>query len=110
MDHPMPSAPSDKSSAPELRALLAVVLDALTLPYDTPDYGRRILDRAMWARTAVKGALTEDPADIGWEADFLRGKLAAEQADAEKKAVQASVDRAFPVVARFLAEERGEGQ
>lgn len=95
-------------TTPELRQLLAVVLDALTLPYDTPDYNARILERAGLARTVVQGALTEEPADIGWEADYLRRKLAAEQADAEKKAVCASVDRAFPVVARFLAEERGE--
>lgn len=92
----------------ELRQLLAVVLDAVTLPTDTPDYERRILDRALWVRAALKGALAEDLANIGWDIDYLRSKLTAEQADAEKKAVRASVDAQFPVVAAFLADERGE--
>ncbi|MBT2420589.1 hypothetical protein J7F01_40405 [Streptomyces sp. ISL-22] len=91
-----------------LRELLAAVLEALTLPYDTPDYDRRILDRAATARTVVQGALDEDPADIGWNTDYLRSKLVAEQADAEREAARRSVDRAFPVVAAFLAAERGE--
>lgn len=68
--------------AGELRALLAAVLDALTLPYDTDDYEKRIVDRAVWAQTTIKGALEEDPAGIGWNADFLRRKLAAEEAAA----------------------------
>lgn len=108
MDHPMPSTTSGNPSATELRQLLAAVLDALTLPYDTPDYNARILDRAGLARTVVGAVLTEDQPDVGWDTNYLRGKLAAEQADAEKKAVCASVDRAFPVVARFLADERAE--
>ncbi|MCP3769513.1 hypothetical protein [Streptomyces sp. MAR25Y5] len=68
-----------------VRDLLAVVLDALTLPYDTPDYSRRILDRAAEARTVAVAALAEDPADIGWNVDYLRSKLAAEQADAKRR-------------------------
>jgi hypothetical protein len=81
-----PSTPTQNpGGARDLRQLLAAVLDALTLPYDTPGYGRRLTDRAMWARTAVKGALEEDPADIGWNADFLRGKLAAEETEAAER-------------------------
>ncbi|MDX2639932.1 hypothetical protein [Streptomyces stelliscabiei] len=66
----------------DLRELLAVVLDAFTLPYGVEDYDKRMADRTGWARTAVEGALTEDPADIGWNADYLRGKLRAEEAEA----------------------------
>lgn len=78
--------PSNPGDARELRQLLAAVLEALALPYDTPRYDRRILERAMWARAAVKGALEEDPADIGWNADWLRGKLTAEETEAAARA------------------------
>lgn len=100
--------PSDPGDARDLRQLLAAVLDALTLPHDTPGYGQRLAERAMWARIAINGALEENPADIGWEADFLRGRLRAEETGAADRAVRASVDRAFPIVAAFLAENRGE--
>jgi hypothetical protein len=63
------------------RELLAAVLEALTLPYDADGYDRRLLERAAWAKTALKGALNEDPADIGWNADYLRGRLRAEEAE-----------------------------
>ncbi|MFE4409065.1 hypothetical protein [Streptomyces sp. NPDC056821] len=86
-----------------VRDLLAAVLDALTLPYDTPDYDRRILDRAALARTVAMSALAENPADLGWNIDYLRGKLRAEQAEAaEREAVRRSVDAQFPAVAEFL--------
>ncbi|MFJ4550333.1 hypothetical protein ACIP4X_14065 [Streptomyces sp. NPDC088817] len=65
----------------DLRALLHTVLDAITLPYGTPNYEARLDDRADWARTMRK-ALDEDPRDLGWNADWLRSKLDAE----EKKA------------------------
>lgn len=81
----LPAATSNPGDARELRQLLAVVLDALTLPYDTADYERRIFDRAMWVRATVKGALEEDPAGIGWNADYLRGKLATEEAEAAER-------------------------
>jgi hypothetical protein len=106
----LPAATSNPGDAHDLRALLAVVLDALTLPYDTARYDQRLTERAMWARTAVKGALEEDPADVGWNADWLRSRLRAEEAEAADRAVRASVDRAFPVVAAFLADERARGE
>ncbi|MEU8713598.1 hypothetical protein [Streptomyces sp. NPDC048663] len=104
------TTPTPSTENHDLRQLLAVVLDALTPPYETPDFPRRLEDRAGWAATTIKAALADNPADIGWNADFLRGRLAAEQADAEARAVRASVDAQFPVIAAFLAAERGEGQ
>lgn len=68
--------------AGELRDLLAAVLEALTLSHGADDYKKRLVDRAGWAQTTIKGALEEDPAGIGWNADFLRQKLAAEEAAA----------------------------
>ncbi|MDX3068814.1 hypothetical protein PV518_42870 [Streptomyces sp. ND04-05B] len=102
-----PSVPTQNpGDARDLRQLLAVVLDALNIPHGTPGYDRRLAERAMWARIAIKGALEENPADIGWEADFLRGRLRAEETGAADRAVRASVDRAFPVIAEFLTEDR----
>jgi len=94
------------SEARELRHLLAAVLDALTLDFAVDDYGERLKERACLARVVIRDGLDE-PA---WNADWLRGKLRAEEADAEAKAVRRSVDRAFPVVAAFLAEEQEAGQ
>jgi len=96
------------SEARELRRLLAVVLDAITLDYAAPDYERRLADRAGWAHTVLTAINNGTSNDIGWEADFLRSKLTAEETEAAEKAVCRSVDRAFPVVAAFLADERGE--
>ncbi|WP_406457072.1 hypothetical protein OH768_24835 [Streptomyces sp. NBC_01622] len=96
--------------ARELRRLLAVVLDAITLDYAAPDYERRLADRAGWAHTVLTAVTDGTSNDIGWEADFLRSKLTAEETEAADKAVRASVDRAFPTVAAFLADERGEGK
>ncbi|GAB2960714.1 hypothetical protein [Streptomyces heilongjiangensis] len=79
---PGPTSPGD---ARDLRQLLAVVLDALTLPYDTPDYDRRILDRAAQARTVVGAALDEAPSDLGWNTDYLRQKLTAEETEAAER-------------------------
>jgi hypothetical protein len=78
--------PTPSTEARDLRALLEAVLDAITLPFDAYDYDRRILDRTSWVRSTVKGALAEDPAELGWDVDFLRGKLAAEQAEADERA------------------------
>lgn len=93
-------------AAGELRELLEVVREALTLPYDIPDYDRRILDRAATARVIVQGALDEDPADIAWNTDYLRSKLTAEQARAEGSAGSRRGDQA----ADSSNTEQGEGR
>ncbi|MCH0555796.1 hypothetical protein [Streptomyces sp. MUM 16J] len=73
------------AEARDLRALLEAIHDAVTLDYAAPDYERRLVERASLART-VLDAVAKEPADeIAWNADWLRGKLAAEQADAEKR-------------------------
>jgi len=89
-DHsPRPSAPASSPGDPrDLRNLLEAVADALTLPYDTPDYARRILDRTAWARSVVTAALAEDPRDLGWNVDYLRSKMTVEQAAADKRAAE----------------------
>ncbi|MEV0912686.1 hypothetical protein AB0I93_00040 [Streptomyces sp. NPDC049967] len=76
-----------------VRHLFAAVLEAITLPYGTPDYDRRILDRAGWAHAVATAALAEDPRDLAWNVDYLRAKLTAEKADAEKRAARGSVAR-----------------
>jgi hypothetical protein len=114
---PRPNAPASSPSTPtqnlgdarDLRNLLEAVLEAVTLPYAGPDHGRRMETRADWVRATVKGALAENPADIGWNADFLRGRLAAEETEAAARAARASVDRVFPAVATEHA-EAGESQ
>ncbi|WP_216587537.1 hypothetical protein [Streptomyces brasiliscabiei] len=97
---------TNPGDAHDLRRLLEAVLEAVTLPYDTGDHARRMEIRADWVRATLKGALEEDPANIGWNIDFLRSRLRVEEAEAADRAVRRSVDRAFPVVAQFLAEER----
>ncbi|WP_405841591.1 hypothetical protein [Streptomyces sp. NBC_01518] len=92
--------------ARDLRRLLAVVLDALTLDYAVDDYDERLKERACLARVVIRDGLDE-PA---WNADWLHSKLRAEETEAADKAVRHSVDRAFPTVAAFLADERGEGK
>jgi hypothetical protein len=69
-----------------LRQLLEVAAEALTLPFGTHSYDQRILDRAAYVQCVVRGALAEDPADLAWNTDFLRSKLAAEQASADERA------------------------
>ncbi|MGJ5826037.1 hypothetical protein [Streptomyces ossamyceticus] len=106
-----PSTPTQNpGDARDLRNLLQAVLEAVTLPYDTAEYARRMEERAGWVRATVQGALAEDPADIGWNADYLRGRLRAEETEAAERAAKASVDRAFPLVAQFLADERARGE
>jgi hypothetical protein len=116
-----PDAPASSPSTPtqnpgdarDLRNLLEAVLEAVTLPHDGLEHARRMETRADWVRATVKGALEEDPASIGWNADFLRTRLRAEETEAAERAARASVDRAFPAVAAFLATEHaesGEGQ
>ncbi|MDH2392338.1 hypothetical protein QCN29_26885 [Streptomyces sp. HNM0663] len=65
-----------------MRDLLQAVVDALTLPPDTPDYDQRLLNRATLAHTVASAALAEAPADLEWDADYLQRKLADEQAEA----------------------------
>ncbi|MEU7384751.1 hypothetical protein AB0A91_33220 [Streptomyces sp. NPDC042207] len=67
-----------------LRALLTTVLDAITLPYSTPDYEARLVERAGWACT-IRAALDEDPRDLAWNVDFLRAKLDAEEKKARRR-------------------------
>jgi hypothetical protein len=74
------------TEARDLRALLEATLDAITLPYGAHDYDRRMRERVGWTLATLKGALAEDPADLGWNVDFLRGKLTAEQAEADERA------------------------
>jgi hypothetical protein len=102
--------PAPAAENRDLRQLLAAVREAVALDCDTPDYDQRMSDRLILVRVVVGSVLDDPSEDPGWNADWLRSKLAAEQADAEAKAVRASVDRAFPVVAAFLAEEREAGQ
>lgn len=64
-----------------VRALLDVVLEAIDLPHpatvgDAETY-RQILDRrASIALVVARAALSEGPDNIGWNADYLRRKLA----------------------------------
>ncbi|MEU9405058.1 hypothetical protein AB0E08_05020 [Streptomyces sp. NPDC048281] len=104
------SKPTPSSENHDLRQLLAAVLDALTLDYGADGYDQRLKERAGLAKVVLKEVAAGTSDDIGWEADWLRSKLTAEQADAEAKAVRASVNRAFPIVAAFLNEERETGQ
>lgn len=77
------ASPTDAATSPgdarDLRNLLEAVADVLVLPFDTPDYERQLADRAGWVLAVVQGALTENPEDIGWNADYLRGRFPAKQ-------------------------------
>lgn len=70
------TAPRDETG--HLRALMDAVRTAITLPYDTANYDRRILDRTALARTVLDAALTS-PSEIAWNSDYLRRKLALEE-------------------------------
>lgn len=64
-----------------LRALLDAVLDAIDIPSpatigDTDSYQIALDRRASLAIVVARGALAEDPADLQWNADYLRRKLA----------------------------------
>lgn len=77
--------PSPTAEARDLRALLEAVLDALTLPHDTPDYDERMRERTRIARVVAREALDEDPTRLGWNTDWIRSKLTAEQAEADER-------------------------
>ena len=68
-----------KDEAGDLRALMAAVRTAITLPYSTADYDRRLLDRTALVRIVLDAALTESPGEIAWNIDYLRRKLALEE-------------------------------
>ncbi|MFE8944518.1 hypothetical protein [Streptomyces sp. NPDC007856] len=70
------------TEARELRDLLAAIREALALPFGVADYQQRLLERAAWARTVADAVLDDPGEDIGWNADYLRGKLAALDAEA----------------------------
>lgn len=106
----MTKKPATSTEVRDLRSLLTAVRDAVALDYDTPDYDKRMSDRLILVRAVVGSVVDDLSEDVGWNADWLRGKLAAEQADAAAKAVRTSVDNQFPAVAAFLADERGEGK
>ncbi|MEU9406222.1 hypothetical protein AB0E08_11015 [Streptomyces sp. NPDC048281] len=76
---------SASSEARDLWALLSVVLEAVTLPYDAYDYDERIRERAGEAKSAVRDAINQGPDRLGWHTDWLRHRLTAEQADAQAR-------------------------
>lgn len=78
--------PTPSSEDRYLRALLAAVLDALTLPLDLADYDTRILRRASLARVLAREALAEQPSNLGWNVDHLRNQLAQEETEATERA------------------------
>lgn len=75
--------PDPAAEARALRELLEAVSDALSLPLDAPDYDERIVDRTRIVRVVVRDVLGGNPADIGWNADWLRSRLRAEEAEHE---------------------------
>ena len=81
----MTRKPTPSTEARDLRNLLDAVLEALTLDYAVDDYDERIKNRAGLAQVVLRDGL-DAPDRIGWNADWLRSKLTAEQADAEAKA------------------------
>lgn len=83
---PQPTRPGD---AHDLRALLEAVLAVLAVPYTAADYDAQIHSRTYLIRATLEGALAEDPDGIGWNADYLRSKVAAEQAADKDKPAEA---------------------
>ncbi|MFD3614469.1 hypothetical protein ACFWWT_04300 [Streptomyces sp. NPDC058676] len=82
----MSRKPTPTTEVRDLRAFLEAVLDALTLPYNLDDYDARVLRRAALARVVGREALAEAPGGLGWNVDFLRKKLDAEQTEADERA------------------------
>jgi hypothetical protein len=104
----MAKKPVASTEARDLRQLLEAVRGAVALDYDTPDYDKRMSDRLSLVRVVVSSVLDDTGEDIGWNADWLRSKLRAEETEAAEKAVRRSVDAQYPAIAAFLATERGE--
>lgn len=82
----MSHKPTPSTEVRDLRALLGAVLDALTLPHDLGDYDARVLRRASLARVVAREALAEGPGSLGWNVDYLRKQLDAEQTEADERA------------------------
>ncbi|MEV8042439.1 hypothetical protein AB0P02_01160 [Streptomyces griseoluteus] len=77
--------PITSTEARDLRALLAVVLEALSVPNDAFEYGRRLEHRARETRTAIQAALVGN-GELDWNTAYLRSQIAVEQADADERA------------------------
>ncbi|MGW0933639.1 hypothetical protein [Streptomyces sp. NPDC002666] len=65
----------------DIRTLLEAVLEAIDIPHpatvgDTDGYQVALDRRASLAIIIARAALADAPADIGWNADYLRQKLA----------------------------------
>jgi hypothetical protein len=82
----MTKKPTPTSEARDLRALLDVVADALTLDYGAPDYDERLKERARIALVVLRDGLADGPDRIGWNTDWLRHKLTAEETEAAERA------------------------
>jgi hypothetical protein len=78
--------PTNPGNAHDLRQLLEAVREAVTIPYNAPEYALRLQTRTDWVLTTLKGLREGDPDDAGWLADYLRNKLAAEEAEAAERA------------------------
>lgn len=68
------------SNADDIRALLDSVLEAIDIPFpatgaDLDKFYALLDERTRLAVLTARGALAEDPADIAWNADYLRRKL-----------------------------------
>lgn len=83
----MSRKPTPSSEARDLRDLLEAVRDALTLDYAVDDYDERIQARAGLAKAVLRDGI-DDPDRIGWNADWLRGKLRAEETEAAERESQ----------------------
>ncbi|MEU2339939.1 hypothetical protein ABZ608_41510 [Streptomyces sp. NPDC013172] len=81
----MTKKPTAARQEADLRKLLDVVRQALTIPFDTFDYDRRIFDRATHARTALTAVATETDVDLPWEINYLQRQLAAEEQTAAER-------------------------
>lgn len=65
----------------ENRALLAALLEALDIPHpatvgDSETHDAILIERTMHAVTALRAVVLDVRTDIGWEADYLRSRLA----------------------------------
>ncbi|MBD0838808.1 hypothetical protein [Streptomyces sp. TRM68416] len=81
----MTKKPTASTEARDLRALLEAVRDALTLDYGVPDHDERLKERAGLAQVVLRDGL-DVPDRIGWNADWLRHKLTAEETEAAERA------------------------
>ncbi|MGW0942926.1 hypothetical protein ACWD4O_10290 [Streptomyces sp. NPDC002623] len=80
----MTNKPSANETA-ALLALLAAVQDALTLPYDTPDYEQRLSSRARPVRVVLAEAQSPTGATALFNTAYLRTQIAEEEAQAAER-------------------------